>query len=238
MDENSGARQLNLYAFGTNNPLSHVDVDGHAFYRVTCSDGTTGQCGVGAYPGSDGIFTADGMTYMAYVEGQQNQQQAFYDNWLANAQNAAQQQSRQQGQQNQSDRPSFSIQASHGNLQLINSQGSTVADYWYTTGMNGDTNPKDKGKGPLPPGKYTLNPKEISKAGFFRRFIDPRDWGDYRAPLHPESGTNTYGRSGFFLHGGWKRLGSEGCIKVNDLSQDRLFQLLQHSSGPVKVTVQ
>jgi len=150
----------------------------------------------------------------------------------------AQQQSNGQGQQNQSDQPSYSIDASHGDLQLINSQGSTVANYWYTTGMNGDANPKDKGKGPLPPGKYTLNPKEISKAGFFRRFIDPRDWGDYRAPLHPEAGTNTYGRSGFFLHGGWKRLGSEGCIKVNDLNQDRLFQLLRNSSGPVEVTVQ
>jgi RHS repeat-associated protein len=81
---------LNLYAFVANNPLSHVDVDGHVFYRVTCSDGVAGQCGVGHYPGSDGIFTADGMTYMSYVEGQENKQETFYDRWLTDAQNAAQ----------------------------------------------------------------------------------------------------------------------------------------------------
>ncbi|MGO9338914.1 MAG: tlde1 domain-containing protein [Terracidiphilus sp.] len=140
---------------------------------------------------------------------------------------------------NQSDKPGFSITANGGNLELSNTDtGHTVGDYRYTTGMNGDTNQSDAGKGPIPSGKYTLDPKEISKAGFFRRFIDPRDWGDYRAPLHPEAGTDTHGRSGFFLHGGWLRLGSEGCIKVNDLNQNRLFELLQHARGPVEVTVQ
>ena len=30
--------------------------------------------------------------------------------------------------------------------------------------------------------------------------IDPRDWGDYRVPLHSGVDTNTFGRNGFFIH--------------------------------------
>lgn len=81
---------LNLYAFVGNNPLSDVDADGHDFYRVTCSDGTAGQCGVGAYPGSEGIFTADLIRFGcagpddASCNGESDQgfvwQQSTYDN--------------------------------------------------------------------------------------------------------------------------------------------------------------
>jgi RHS repeat-associated protein len=130
----------------------------------------------------------------------------------------------------------YSIYASNGNLQLINPSGYTIGNYRYSTGLNGDTNPADRNKGPLPPGTYTLDPSEISAAGFARKYLDYRDWGDYRVPLHPVDGTNTYGRSGFFLHGGWKRLGSEGCLKVIDLNQDELFQTLMQVPGPVIVT--
>jgi RHS repeat-associated protein len=130
----------------------------------------------------------------------------------------------------------YSIYVSHGNLQLIDPSGNTVGDWGCTTGLNGDTNPADRNTGPLPPGTYTLDPGEISKAGFGRRVIDRRDWGDYRVPLHPVDGTDTYGRSGFFLHGGWKRMGSEGCIKVYDLNQDELFQTLIQVPGPVVLT--
>jgi hypothetical protein len=109
--------------------------------------------------------------------------------------------------------------------------------YHYTTGMNGNRDYTMAGKGPLPPGNYTLHPYEISPAGFFRTFIDPRDWGDFRVPLHPDPGTNTYGRSGFFLHGGYKRLGSEGCLKVAGSNQDDLFHRLQGAADPVPVQV-
>ncbi len=214
----------NLYSYVHNNPLSLVDPTGED--SVDAREGLVND-NMAVMDTAIDRYESD-IGYQSLDEIADGQQDAL----------VAQQQNSQQGQQNQSDKPSFSITASDGNLQLVNGNGSTVADYKYTTGMNGDTNPNDKGKGPIPPGKYTLDPKEISKAGFFRRFIDPRDWGDYRAPLHPEAGTDTHGRSGFFLHGGWLRLGSEGCIKVNDLNQNRLFQLLQNSSGPVQVTVQ
>ncbi len=112
---------------------------------------------------------------------------------------------------------------------------SRLGTYPYTSGLYGDTDPANKGTGPLPPGNYTLNPSEITKAGFFRRYIDFRDWGNYRAPLHPDPGTNTFGRSGFFLHGGWKRPGSEGCIKVGGARQNELFRTLKKASGCVHV---
>lgn len=107
-----------------------------------------------------------------------------------------------------------------------------IAAYSYSTGMHGNTDPTAGGQGPLPPGSYTINPSEISPTTWKRR-LDPRDWGDYRAPLHPNPGTNTYGRSGFFLHGGYKRLGSEGCIKVSGCQQIDLFQRLRSASGPI-----
>lgn len=37
--------------------------------------------------------------------------------------------------------------------------------------------------------------------------------GEYRIFLKPESGTNTYGRDGFFIHGG-EFFGSNGCIDL------------------------
>jgi hypothetical protein len=103
--------------------------------------------------------------------------------------------------------------------------------------MNGDTDPKHKNTGPTPPGDYTVDPKEISAAGFFRKYIDPRDWGDYRVPLHPDSGTNVYDRSGFFIHGGHLRHGSEGCIKVEGSNQNDLFIRLKTATSSVPVAV-
>jgi RHS repeat-associated protein len=52
---------LNLYAFVGNNPLSHVDPDGHQDYRVSCTDGVAGQCGEGTNPDASGIYNTDGM---------------------------------------------------------------------------------------------------------------------------------------------------------------------------------
>ena len=47
-------------------------------------------------------------------------------------------------------------------------------------------------------------------------------WGDYRIPITPQSGTNTYGRGGFYVHGGGVA-GSIGCIdlttKIDDFTK-------------------
>ncbi len=39
------------------------------------------------------------------------------------------------------------------------------------------------------------------------------DWGDWYVPLNPVPGTEIFGRSGFYLHGGVFP-GSAGCIDI------------------------
>jgi hypothetical protein len=129
------------------------------------------------------------------------------------------------------------IIAGHGTLNLYHDDGSIAGSYPYSSGMHGNTDYTESGEGPTPPGNYTIYPSEISPAGFFRQYIDPRDWGDYRVSLHPDAGTNTYGRGGFFIHGGRKRHGSEGCLKVEGPNQDNLFDQLMKNTSPVPVIV-
>ena len=88
-------------------------------------------------------------------------------------------------------------------------------------------------KGPLPEGTYYANQDQRQtitpvQAGF--GFIAPvlntmlpkargswngslPAWGLRRVWLQPDVNTNTYGRSGFSIHGGWSK-GSAGCIDI------------------------
>jgi hypothetical protein len=59
--------------------------------------------------------------------------------------------------------------------------------------------------------------------------------GHYRVSLHPAEGTDTFGRGGFFLHGG-KNWGSAGCFDVCYL-ESQLFPLLQRHQGAITVIV-
>ncbi|MEI8573349.1 DUF2778 domain-containing protein [Methylomonas sp. LW13] len=73
-------------------------------------------------------------------------------------------------------------------------------------------------KGAIPSGNYTLNAQDISNPNAIGDLIRNlpgvgADWGDWRGPLTPNRGTNTFGRSGFFLHGGSIK-GSAGCVDV------------------------
>lgn len=72
-----------------------------------------------------------------------------------------------------------------------------------------------KDQGPIPSGNYTLNKSELTNPGRLGDYARNLrgDWGDWRAPLVPSSGTQRYGRSGFFLHGG-RFPGSAGCIDI------------------------
>ena len=104
---------------------------------------------------------------------------------------------------------------------------------------------KEKDAGPLPPGKYTVgniesrNPasqKSVNllsalwnqitggnsdKDKLFQADSDYSriSWGDFRAPIHPEAGTNVYGRTDFYIHGGMFQ-GSHGCIDLTDEMAD------------------
>jgi len=98
--------------------------------------------------------------------------------------------------------------------------------------------------GPIPPGDYTLDANELTDPGFMWDLLRNTrgDWGDWRAPLAPNPGTNTFGRSGFFLHGG-SLPGSAGCIDIgggifgNDSTDGLLRDILGDPDGNIPVTV-
>lgn len=119
------------------------------------------------------------------------------------------------------------------NLTHYDDSGNVLGTYPATSGRDGSTNPRTPNTGPIPAGNYSLNPSEISEGGFLRNLLG--DWGAYRAPLHPQSGTNTFGRSGFFIHGG-KKPGSAGCIDVGG-GDKSLFPGLINHNGPIPVEV-
>jgi len=92
--------------------------------------------------------------------------------------------------------------------------------------------------GPAPEGQYTIGKLQTSRLEKTNPFMDfvryifgsnqsghdwntntagtKISWGNYRASLNPKSGTNTFGRSNFYVHGG-AFPASHGCI---DLTSD------------------
>jgi hypothetical protein len=55
-----------------------------------------------------------------------------------------------------------------------------------------------------------VTPARVSAFSVF----DPRDaWGDFWITIHPYPHSQTYGRGGFFIHGG-STPGSAGCIDL------------------------
>jgi hypothetical protein len=106
---------------------------------------------------------------------------------------------------------------------------------------------KSKDAGPLPPGNYTVGMLETRKGdhkevsalstiwdkitGEFENISTKEKqfqadtefsrigWGNFRAPIYPNKGTVTYGRGGFYVHGG-SLPGSHGCIDLTDEMDD------------------
>ncbi len=103
---------------------------------------------------------------------------------------------------------------------------------------------RDPWRGPIPGGEYSLavdqltNPNAI---GDLARNLTG-DWGDWRAPLTPAPGTETFGRSGFFIHGG-RFPGSAGCIDFGGglfgtgVTDQLLRDILNDPDGRVPVIV-
>ena len=63
--------------------------------------------------------------------------------------------------------------------------------------------------GPIPEGEYWIMPKQIGLPSLFAQ----QTWENYRITIHHYRMTNTYGRGGFFIHGG-ATFGSKGCIDL------------------------
>jgi len=66
--------------------------------------------------------------------------------------------------------------------------------------------------GPIPAGVYWIRPDELWENAWYKR-APTSAWGDYRITIHPFTTTTTFGRGGFFIHGGSVR-GSIGCIDL------------------------
>lgn len=93
--------------------------------------------------------------------------------------------------------------------------------------------------GPIPEGKYWINPDEFWVRDGWKFFLKD-SYGNYRITIHPFADTQTYGskgpatglfipRGGFFIHGGTKR-GSKGCIDLTG-SMDKFFDDVKRLIG-------
>ena len=130
-----------------------------------------------------------------------------------------------------------SLVAGNGDLCHYDANGNLVAQYPYTSGVDGVSDPSIPYKGPIPPGEYTFNTGDIDEVHGLR-YIKRRitgDWGNYRVPLNPAPETETHGRNNFFLHGG-DTPGSLGCIDVGKFDK-YLFPSLKEGDGSMRLTV-
>jgi hypothetical protein len=98
-----------------------------------------------------------------------------------------------------------------------------------------------RGEGPIPEGRYWITPSEIWEAGIINWIIGRTTaWGNFRISIHPYPDTDTFGRGGFFIHGG-SEPGSAGCIDLTD-QMDKFIQDLRsgvsESSCHIPLTVE
>jgi Protein of unknown function (DUF2778) len=98
-------------------------------------------------------------------------------------------------------------------------------------------------EGPLPDGDYAIDSRQLSDPWILNDIARNLrgDWGDWRVPLIPSATTNTYGRRGFFLHGG-SFLGSAGCIDIGGglfgtPTTDLLLRMITSETGTISVRV-
>ncbi|MFT7098697.1 MAG: hypothetical protein ACJAS6_000562, partial [Rickettsiales bacterium] len=94
------------------------------------------------------------------------------------------------------------------------------------SGRDGYQNPQHQGladQGTLPSGTYYVNQGAYQQIDFYGETVgvvgigtwpgSTKSWGTERVWLEPAPGTETYGRTGFTIHGG-KDAGSDGCIDM------------------------
>jgi hypothetical protein len=101
---------------------------------------------------------------------------------------------------------------------------------------------KDRGLGPIPEGTYWIFPAQIWTRSPIENWLADHTqfgallwagWGHHRITIHEMPDTQTYGRGGFFLHGGLHP-GSSGCIHITgtgDSEMDRFLADLQKTAG-------
>lgn len=113
-------------------------------------------------------------------------------------------------------------------FKAISGRGEDEENNWGITKIFDYTEEaqKEKSKGPIPEGVYSIQKDESEDisdqnllkriANLFGRGTFPGgvfSWGNKRWWITPEGDTETYGRSGFTIHGG-NKYGSAGCIDL------------------------
>lgn len=106
----------------------------------------------------------------------------------------------------------------------------------------------EKGKGPLPEGEWDVHIREYQKMperGWLEKVLaelgrtawpgGESSWGQHRVWLRPSAGTQTYGRSGFSIHGG-DTPGSAGCIDLTHSMPDFALEFRKYGKD-LKLTV-
>jgi hypothetical protein len=133
---------------------------------------------------------------------------------------------------------------STGSLTVDPENGESPYNIPSSSGKNGSTDQTAKNEGPIPTGTYTGDVSSLTNPNFLGDLArnTQGDWGDWRMPLSPNSETETYGRNGFFLHGG-SGSGSAGCIDFgggitgNDMTDRLLKDILSDPDGKIPLTV-
>ncbi|MDB2387474.1 hypothetical protein N9W21_09110 [Shewanella sp.] len=133
---------------------------------------------------------------------------------------------------------------SSGNLTVDPQNGQSPYNISSSSGRNGSTDQTAKNQGPIPIGKYTGNAGQLTNPRILGDLLrnTQGDWGDWRIPLKSSDGTYTFGRDGFFLHGG-SGDGSAGCIDIgggiigNDQTNRLLHDILNDSDGIIHLMV-
>ena len=112
--------------------------------------------------------------------------------------------------------------------------GNKIMTRRASSGFPG-TGPEDqdkKYKGPIPEGKWTFNIEDIDKRAWYNFLRDP-EWGTYRVKLNPVKGTETYGRTNLFLHGGVEP-GTAGCVDMG-IADEEIFPMLMSDESHIKI---
>lgn len=93
--------------------------------------------------------------------------------------------------------------------------------------------------GPIPAGGYWIDPTQLVdlQSRWLYSWLYETAWGTNRITIHPFDSTHTFGRGGFFIHGGTTP-GSAGCIDLTTSMESFARQLgALHPGVKVKVLV-
>jgi hypothetical protein len=97
---------------------------------------------------------------------------------------------------------------------------------------------QSRGLGVIPAGEYWIDPAQLWTAAWWEEDLSSiplargylEAWGHHRLTIHPLPSTETYGRGGFFIHGG-VHLGSAGCIHVTGDGMETFLADLKTALG-------